>query len=64
MLLFFFTPLHGGHAGHAPGAPTGRVEGELAEPDNLVMAWPGIGWGVARVGCGKVLQQSVTQIED
>ena len=54
MLLLSLLP-PGGHAGDAGGAPTCRVEGQEAEPDNLLMTWPGIGWEVARSGCGKML---------
>ena len=48
------------HAGDAGGAPTGRVEGQKAEPDNLLMTWPGIGREVARSGCGKMLKTHAT----
>ena len=34
--------LHYGRGGHVAVAPTNRVEGELAEPDNLLVAHPGV----------------------
>ena len=43
MLFLLLLPPPGGHAGDAGGAPAGRVEGEEAEPDYLLMAWLGIG---------------------
>ena len=59
-MLLLLLPPPGGQAGNAGGGPTGRVEGQKAEPDNLLMTWPGIGWGVARAGCGKILKTSAT----
>ena len=44
-VLLLLLPPPGGQAGNAGGGPTGRVEGQKAEPDNLLMTWPGIGWG-------------------
>ena len=47
MLLFLpsillLNLLHYGCGGHIAGVPTDRIEGELTEPDNLVMSWPGV----------------------
>ena len=42
------TSLHPtGAAGQVDGGPAGGVQGELAEPDDLVMTWPGVGRAVA-----------------
>ena len=35
--------LHAGAPGQVDGGPAGGVQGELAEPDDLVMTWSGVG---------------------
>ena len=60
MLLLPTIRLPAGPAGDTAGPPTGRVEGQLAESDYLVVAWPGV-LTMAWSGCDKVVDQPKTE---
>ena len=45
---------HARPAGHVAGAHAGRVQGQLAVPDDLLVGGPGVGW--EKAWSGKVKQ--------